>query len=224
MARLKRINKGGVVYHVLNRANGRLKIFKKPSDFEAFEQILSEAIVRFDMRLCGYCIMSNHWHLVLWPKEDGDLSAFMKWLTVTHSHRWHVAHGTKSCGHLYQGRFKSFPVQSGSYYRTLMQYIESNPLRSKLVGKPYDWQWGSCAIRHGAKKPFKISSGPVRLTKSWFEHVEDYVNIDKKIKSVLSESFKRGSPFGEKQWQEKIATELELESTLKQLERPKKGV
>ena len=98
MARPKRINKGGVVYHVLNRANRRLRIFKKPSDFEAFEQILSEAIERFDMRLCGYCIMSNHWHLVLWPREDGDLSSFMKWLRVTHSHRWHGAHGINSHG------------------------------------------------------------------------------------------------------------------------------
>ena len=224
MARPKRINKGGVVYHVSNRANGRLKIFKKPSDFEAFEQILSEAIERFDMRLCSYCIMSNHWHLVLWPRDDGDLSSFMKWLTVTHSHRWHGSHGTKSCGHLYQGRFKSFPVQSGSYYRTLLQYVESNPLRAKLVAKPADWQWGSCATRSGVAKPFKLSAGPVRLAKSWLAYVEDYASIDTKVKSVLEEAFTRGAPFGDKDWQLAIAAELELESTLKPLGRPRKGV
>jgi putative transposase len=85
MARPLRIIRGGVVYHVLNRANGRLRIFKKRGDFEAFEKIVAEGIDRFAMRVCGYCIMSTHWHLVLWPREDGDLSAFMKWVTVTHS-------------------------------------------------------------------------------------------------------------------------------------------
>jgi putative transposase len=78
----------------LNRANGRLRIFKKPADFEAFEQILAEGVEQFSMRLCGYCILSNHWHLVLWPRADGDLSAFMKWITATHSHRRHGAHKT----------------------------------------------------------------------------------------------------------------------------------
>ena len=63
MGRSKRIDKGGLVYHVINRANGRLRIFKKKADFEAFERILAQGIERFNMRLCGYCIMGNHWHL-----------------------------------------------------------------------------------------------------------------------------------------------------------------
>ena len=83
MTRPKRIAKGNIVYHALNRANGRLRIFKKDGDFLAFEKILAEGIDRFDMRLCGYCIMSNHWHLVLWPRADGDLTEFMRWITVT---------------------------------------------------------------------------------------------------------------------------------------------
>ena len=85
MTRPKRIAKGNIVYHALNRANGRLRIFKKEGDFLAFEKILAEGIDRFNMRLCGYCIMSNHWYLVLWPKADGDLTEFMRWLTVTHT-------------------------------------------------------------------------------------------------------------------------------------------
>ena len=78
----KRIALGGYVYHVLNRANGRLKIFKKHGDFEAFEKIISQGLERFSMRLCGYCIMSNHWHLLLWPQEDGALSEFMRWIRL----------------------------------------------------------------------------------------------------------------------------------------------
>lgn len=84
MGRPKRITLGGYFYHVLNCANGRLRIFKKEADFAAFEQILSEGIERFAMRVCGYCLMGNHWHLLLWPRRDGDLSAFMRWITLTH--------------------------------------------------------------------------------------------------------------------------------------------
>ena len=71
MPRPKRKCAGGVVYHVLNRANGRLRIFKKRADFEAFERVLAEGLERVDMRLCGYCIMGNHWHLLLWSEESG---------------------------------------------------------------------------------------------------------------------------------------------------------
>ena len=71
---------GGVVYHVLNRANDRGLLFSKSEDYEAFERLLKEAPQRFDMRLLAYCLMPNHWHLVLWPRRDGDLSTFMAWV------------------------------------------------------------------------------------------------------------------------------------------------
>ena len=131
---------GGVVYHVINRANGRLRIFKKPADFLAFERVISQAIEQVNMRICGYCIMGTHWHFLLWPREDGDLSEFMKWLTVTHTSRWHKAHGPDSTGHVYQGRFKSFPVQSTEHYLKVLRYIEQNPVRAKLVKRPDQWQ------------------------------------------------------------------------------------
>ena len=135
MGRPKRITKGHTVYHALNRANGRLHIFKKPQDFAAFEAILADGVARYGMRLCGYCIMSNHWHLVLWPRHDGDLTDFMRWVTVTHTQRWHAAHGTSGTGHVYQGRFKSFPVQNSWRYLALMQYVEANPLRAGMVDR-----------------------------------------------------------------------------------------
>ena len=164
MPRRKRKNLGNIVYHVLNRANGRLRILKKAGDFEAFERILAEGLERFPMRLLGYCLMGNHWHLLLWPREDGDLSTFMQWVTMTHSQRWHAAHGTAGMGHLYQGRFKSFPVQSNEYYLTVMRYIESNPLRAELVQSNKDWQWSSLAIRQGNEKDgVVLSNGPMSL-------------------------------------------------------------
>ncbi|MBL7214727.1 MAG: transposase [Phycisphaerae bacterium] len=219
MPRQKRIAKGNLVYHVLNRANGRLRIFKRDEDFAAFEQILSEAAERFDMRICGYCIMGNHWHLVLWPRADGDLSAFMKWLTVTHSTRWHVAHKTVGIGHLYQGRFKSFPVQDSVYYLTLMKYVESNPLRARFVRRSADWPWSSLAIRCGAESPLALSDGPVALPRRWKILVDGFADEPtEQIETCLQ----RGRPFGEEKWIVKMAKELALQSSLNPRGRPKK--
>jgi putative transposase len=85
MGRPPRAAPGGLVYHTLNRANARLAIFGDAGDFGAFERILAEAVIRYDMRLLAYCVMPNHFHLLLWPRGDGDLSQFMQWLTLTQS-------------------------------------------------------------------------------------------------------------------------------------------
>jgi REP element-mobilizing transposase RayT len=103
MPRAPRIAVGGIVYHVLNRANARIPLFETPSDYEAFMKVCMEANDRVPMRILSYCIMPNHWHFVLWPQGDGDLSEFVGWLTLTHTQRWHAAHGTTGSGHLYQG-------------------------------------------------------------------------------------------------------------------------
>jgi putative transposase len=221
MPRQKRIAKGNIVYHVLNRANGRLRIFKTPQDFEAFEQILAEGMELFSMRLCGYCIMGNHWHLVLWPKRDGDLSEFMKWVTGTHSHRWHSAHKTVGIGHLYQGRYKSLPVQNGAYYLTLMQYVESNPLHAKLGKSSRDWPYSSLAIRTGADKPVQLSDGPMELPKRWINLVD---GLGESQAEAIETCIDRGRPFGDEKWVLKIASQLQLESSLKALGRPRKEV
>ena len=223
MPRPKRITKGNIVYHALNRANGRLRIFKKARDFEAFEEILAEGLERFDMRMCGYCIMGNHWHLVLWPKEDGDLSAYMRWVTQKHSQRWHAAHGTVGIGHLYQGRYKSFPVQSNSYYLTLMRYVECNPLKAKLVAKAGQWPWSSLAIRTGKiDKPITLCESPVQLPKQWQRMVNNLSTVDEGISAKIEKSIDRGSPLGDDDWIVKAAGELGLESTIRPRGRPRK--
>jgi putative transposase len=74
MGRPHRPALGGAVYHVLNRANARLPIFESPADFDAFERVLEEAVDRYRTRLLAYAILLNHWHLVVWPRKDGELS------------------------------------------------------------------------------------------------------------------------------------------------------
>src|SRR5580700_182214 len=143
MGRPLRAVQGGLVDHTLNRANARLAIFADEGDFAAFERALAEAVTRYDMRLLAYCVMPNHFHLVVWPRGDGDLSHFMQWLTLTHTQRWHAHHHTAGCGHLYQGRFKSFPVQSDEHFLTVCRYVERNALRAGLAAPAESWRWGS---------------------------------------------------------------------------------
>ena len=105
MPRTARIAPAGVIFHVLNRANARMKIFEAAGDYHAFESLLAEAVLRVPMRLLAYCLMPNHWHLVVWPERDGELGRFMHRLTTTHARRWHGRRGTEGSGHLYQGTY-----------------------------------------------------------------------------------------------------------------------
>ena len=111
MRRPKRLADGGLIYHVLNRANTRMTIFEKDEDYEAFERVLHETVERTATRLVAYCVMPNHWQLVVWPRVDGELSPFTGWSTLTHTQRWHAHRQSTGSGHVYQGRFKSSPVQ-----------------------------------------------------------------------------------------------------------------
>src|SRR5260221_3441967 len=144
--RIAGVAAAGIVQHVLNRGNGRMRLFRKPADYDAFANLLADAAERVPaMRLLGYCLMPNHWHLILWPRAAGDLSAYVGWLSNTPVPRrrqhWH----TVGQGHVYQGRFKSFPVQDDAHLLTLLRYVESNPLRAKLVTRAEQWRWSSLA-------------------------------------------------------------------------------
>ena len=133
MGRPLRAAEGGYVYHVLNRANARMTIFADDGDYEAFERVLVEAVERTGTRLLSYSVMPNHWHLVVWPRKDGELSRFVGWLTLTHTQRWHAHRHSTGSGHVYQGRFKSFPVAEDEHFFTLTRYVERNALRANLV-------------------------------------------------------------------------------------------
>ena len=121
---------GGIVYHVLNRGNAPQDLFHPDSDAAAFIRILQESKALIAMRVLAFCLMSNHWHLVLWPHADGDLSRFMLWLINTHVRRYRMYSHPVSGGHLCQRRFKSSAVQEGHHLLTVLRYVEANPLRA----------------------------------------------------------------------------------------------
>jgi len=127
MPRVARIAPGGLVYHVLNRGVGRVRLFSKEKDFAAFEDLLEETLESRPMRVCAYCLMPNHWHLLLWPKQDGDLAAFMQQLTTKHVRRWQLHRGKVGYGHVYQGRYKSFPVAEEEHFYQVVRYGNAMP-------------------------------------------------------------------------------------------------
>lgn len=118
-----------MIFHVLNRGNARDRIFDGDGGFAAFEKVLAETQSEVFVRILSYCLMPNHWHLVLWPLKDGDLGRFMQRLTTTHVRRWHLHHHTVGTGHLYQGTYKSFPIEEDDHLYTVLRYVERNPVR-----------------------------------------------------------------------------------------------
>jgi putative transposase len=223
MGRALRAAEGGWVYHVLNRANARLPIFETPRDYEAFEQILAEGVERYAPRLLGYCLMPNHWHLLLWPEEDGLLSRFVGWIALTHTQRWHAHRHTAGSGHLYQGRFKSFPVQEDEHFYTVCRYVERNALRARLVKRAENWRWNSLWRMTSGDRESRtlLSRWPVSRPRHWIEWVND-PQTDAEL-AAIRRSVQRGSPFGDEAWSERAVRELGLETTLRPRGRPKKG-
>ena len=223
MGRANRVAVGGMAYHVLNRANAGMTIFESDHDYAAFQRVVVEAREREDMRILSYCIMPNHWHFVLWPRRDGDLSRFTGWLTLTHTQRWHARRGTVGSGHLYQGRFKSFPIQEDEHLLTVCRYVERNARRANLVDRAEDWQPGSLwQYRHGSDEDqHLLSPWPLPRPRQWVALV-NRPQPEEELKA-LRHSIVRGAPFGDAVWVPKIARKLGLESTLRPRGRPKKA-
>jgi putative transposase len=225
MPRRARSIVGGYAYHVLNRANGRLRLFKKNADFAAFEQVLSEAHARVSLRILAYAVMGNHWHFVVWPKrgKNEEVSEFFRWLTVTHSQRWHAHHGTAGMGHVYQGRFKSFPIATDEHLTTVMRYVERNPLRAELVARAEEWPWGSLhrRINGSDDEQALLADSPVPLGRKWVEYVNQ-AETEAEL-AALRRSVTRGQPFGGDAWCAKVAKQLGLEHTYRPRGRPRKS-
>jgi putative transposase len=222
MGRPKRAADGGLVYHVLNRSNAKMPIFEKDGDYEAFERVLEEAVARTETRLLAYCVLRTHWHLVVWPREDGELSSFTGWLTLTHTQRWHAHRRSTGTGHVYQGRFKSFPVQEDEHFHTVCRYVERNALRANLVARAEDWRWNSLyRWKYGtAQERSLLSAWPLPRRPGWIDHVNT-PQTDAEL-GALRRSVQRGCPYGDSTWSEKMVRQLGLESTLRPHGRPKK--
>lgn len=193
-----------------------MKIFHKDKDYQAFEQILSEAKKKHPMRLLSYCLMPNHWHLVLYPYQDDDLANFMRWVTLTHTQRWHAHYKSIGYGHLYQGRYKSLPVQKDEHFLQLVRYVEGNAKRAALVKKVQDWPWSSLHRRQfGSPEQQKLlSAWPVPPDENYVQGVND--PQPKEEIGIIRYAIRRGRPYGGEAWLNRIIGKLGLETTMRQ--------
>jgi putative transposase len=212
-----------MVFHVLNRGVGRMRLFHSEADFAAFENILEDVLAVQPMRVCAYCLMPNHWHLVLWPKEDGDLATFMQRLTVTHVTRWQRHKKKVGHGHVYQGRFKSFPISTDEYFHQLVRYVERNALRANLVTRAEEWRWSSLWRRESgtAEQRACLSPWPVAMPSRWVKLVNQ-PETEAEL-AALRRCVNRGQPYGSHSWVQKCVERLGLESTIRPRGRPKQA-
>ena len=222
MPRTARTDVGGYPYHVLNRAVMRLSIFKTKDDYLFFERLLMKVAEETGMRVLAYALMPNHWHLVLYPKNDGELGLFMHRLTNAHTRHVHARTGTTGTGPLYQGRYKSFLIQNDTHLLAVLKYVERNAVRAKLVPEAEEWRWGSAWLRlNGSRAQRKLlAAPPAPLPK----HYLSWVNTPEpaeELKSIRT-SVNKGAPYGKDTWVGKTVERFGLEPTLRHPGRPRK--
>ena len=207
---------GRYCYHVLNRGNGRRTVFRKAGDYAAFIKLLGQAGERVDVRLLAFCLMPNHFHLALWPRRDGDLSKYMMWLSTAHVRRYHEHYHTS--GHVWQGRFRSFPIQEDDHLLRVLRYLERNPVRAGLVERAEDWLWSSAAAvpEYGPV----LDPGPVARPGKWLEHV-NRPQTEGEVER-LRECLRRRRPYGDEAWTVKTARRMDLGASLRPRGRPRK--
>jgi putative transposase len=223
MARRLRIIAAGGIYHVINRRVAQMPLFEMESDYRAFEKVLHEVTPLYSVQVLAYCLMPNHWHLLLRPSRADAMSGFMQRLTLTHLRRWHANRQTSGTGPVYQGRFKSFPIQEDDHLLNVARYIERNALRAKLVDRAEEWPW--CSMHRRVNRlatPWlaEISDWPVPLRRDWVAWV-NRPETPKELEAMHT-SVNRGRPFGDSAWQQKIAKKLKLQQTLRDPWRPRK--
>jgi putative transposase len=198
MARRSRLTRGGYVYHVLNRSAKSAKLFEAREDYELFEDLLIEARLKFSMRTIAYCAMPTHWHLLLWPSQDRELSNHAKWLEGTHASRWHKTRGSTGRGAVYQGRFKSIPIETGRHFYWVWRYVERNPLRAKLVVEADQWRWSSLWWRVNDPNHAPFDEGPAPLPSDWKEWIT--VPQTERELETFRDRAEKGLAFGSETW------------------------
>jgi putative transposase len=218
MPRISRGLADDSIYHVINRGNGGQVVFQKDKDYEAFINLMKEAKIRYAVKIFAYCLMPNHFHIVVMPHRSGDLSKWMQWLMTSHVRRFHRHYGTS--GHIWQGRYKSFLIQKDGHLLTVLKYVESNPLRAGLANSANNWLWSSHreSIHKGGY--LLIDEAPVELPREWSKFVNE--SISEKELEKLRESVSRQSPYGDSLWQVHVSKTFGLESTIRPRGRPKK--
>ncbi len=140
MPRAARIVVPGVPHHVTQRGNRQQAIFVRDDDWGAYKGLLAAACKRYDVGCLAWCLMPNHVHLILVPPATDSLRAVLSSVHTAYSQR--INQREEVVGHLFQGRFASFPM-AGSHLMAAIRYVENNPVKARLVERAADWPWSS---------------------------------------------------------------------------------
>lgn len=219
MPRAHRTAPPGLAHHVINRGNDRKVVFRKTADYLAFLRYIFEAQLFVPMRILAFCLMPNHFHFVLWPESVEALSKFMHVLMNEHVHRYQQHYGTVGHGHIWQGRFKNFPIQNDVHLLRVLRYVEANASRANLIKRAEEWNWCSLATARESGWPV-LAESPVPRPDDWIDHVNTYA-ARRELRQIRR-SVRRGTPYGEREWTERVAKEYGLEFTLRSKGRPRK--
>jgi putative transposase len=228
MGRLTRTIDDGLVYHALNRGNNRAEVFGDDADRLAFLDALAKARERYPFRLFGYCLLTNHFHLLLRPEPGQSISRILQSLTVAHTWRHHKRHRTS--GHVWQGRFKSPVIEDDTHLLVVLRYIEANPVRAKIVEDAAEHRWSSYPC-HGLGhddallSPFpeweELGRTEAERRRRWRTKVHAPQG-EAELTSVRG-SLRSGRPLGTPEWTEKIAQRLNIDLLPRPRGRPRKG-
>ena len=219
MPRHPRISPDGYVQHVTNRGDHRETIFHKPADFAAFIALIDEAARRVAMRIVAYCIMRNHFHLLLWPHQGNDLSAYMQVLMNLHIQRYLRHYRPASPGHIYQGRYHNVIVQGGADVLKVARYVEANPVAAGLVQRAGDYEWSSASVL--ADNPGRPTLDTTLITRSadWRRFVNEPLSPENV--AHIEQCLRKGRPIGDPAWTDRMIVELGLKHTTRSQGRPR---
>lgn len=218
MPRIARVLADNQIYHIINRGNRREAVFHDNYDYEKFLKLLLELKEKYSIKIYAYCLMPNHFHIVIYTKYAEFLSQAMHWISSSYVRYYNKRYNIS--GHLWQGRYKSFIVQEDAYLLVLLKYVEANPKRAKIVNSCMDFKYSSVKQRIG-NNAFLIDEVPIILPSNWLEFInsdESKVDVDS-IRNCID----RQSPFGDEFWKYDVSKKYGLESTLNSRGRPKKN-
>ena len=174
-------------YHVVNRSVRKEPLFTQPHEYTRFLSVLGEGIARYNVPLVAYCVMNNHWHLLVGPLGKPRLSRVIQWVTSTHAMVWHRSRGTVGQGHVYQGRFTSTPLDDIGSLVPMSRYVERNAKSAGLVVRAEDWPWSSLFDRVRGHQRVPMSGGAFLASGAWI----DYVNATITRRELIRESHMR---------------------------------
>ena len=167
----RRPDTGSQVLHVMNRGARRLRLFETDGDYQSFLACVIAALERVPLRLFAYCVMPNHFHLIVQPQRTAEISQFMQRVTSTHSRRWHRSRGSSGTGCVYQGRYRAVVVKKDAQFLAVCRYVERNALRAQLVSRAEEWPWSSLHQRCRNCYPVPLHPWPILQPLNWLDLV-----------------------------------------------------